>query len=477
MQTQHSSRIARLFGVITFLLVAIVFSRTPADADLWWHLRAGQVMCESRNILLADVFSYTRAGAPWVNAFWLSELLLYGLHALGGMFAVAAFVALTGALTFWIIYRRLPGHPIRNAFLILLTAITAAPIWGPRPQILSFLLVAVLDTWLANRPRANWILLPLFVLWANIHGGWIWGFLLLAAHIMGTFLQSLAASAETKTSLRNDALALIFWTILAALALGLNPNGLAIWKLPFTQVDVSLQIQEWHSPDFHRLDFHPFLWTLFLLILAAPFAPRPLNFPQLFKTLGFAYLTFVAQRNIALFAIVAAPLLAEWFDAFAQTLPARPRRLTPNPKPGAAASSLINLLIILMLSLAAFANLFVLTRPERIEANVPAGAVTWIRENRPEGRIFNSYNWGGYLAWSLPEYPVFIDGRADMYGDEMISQWQGVVNAGPDVFTVLEKWDINFVLLEPAWPVVPILERQGWSAAYRDRQSVILLHP
>lgn len=95
---KKSSGIQRLLTALTFLLTAFLLSRTPADADLWWHLRAGQVMWEQKSILLNDVFSYTRAGAPWVNAFWLSEILLYGLYSLGGYFALSAFVALLGAL-------------------------------------------------------------------------------------------------------------------------------------------------------------------------------------------------------------------------------------------------------------------------------------------------------------------------------------------------------------------------------------------
>ena len=185
--------------------------------------------------------------------------------------------------------------------ILLLTAITAAPIWGPRPQIISFLFVAILDYWLDKRGSHPWILVPLFALWANLHGGWIWGFLLLLAHIAGNLINLLSAPSEEKTALWQKAKRLLGWSALAMLAVGLNPNGLALWKLPFEQVNVSMQIQEWLSPDFHRLDFHPFLWILFLLLLAAPLAGKP-NWPRLFKVIGFAYLTFVAQRNIALFA-------------------------------------------------------------------------------------------------------------------------------------------------------------------------------
>jgi hypothetical protein len=472
MQT-NPSPLQRLLNPLTFILVFFLLSRAPVDADLWWHLRAGQVMLAQKSILLSDIFSYTRAGGPWVNAFWLSELLLYGLYSLGEYVALAAFVALLGALTFHIVSRRLRGNPLVNSFIVLLAAVTAAPIWGPRPQILSFLLVALLDFWLARSPRRLWILVPFFALWANLHGGWIWGFLLLIAHIAGLFIQSFF-QAEKRILLRRLALHLLGWTALSALAVGLNPNGLALWGLPFQQVNVSLQIQEWLSPDFHRVDFHPLLWMLFLLLLAAPFAKKPLNWPQLVKVLGFAYLTFVAQRNIALFAIAAAPLLSEWINAFIQTLPQKAEHSASralNPR----LASTINGLLILVLGLTALGNLYLVSQPERVDRNYPVDAVKWIRDNQPAGRLFNSYNWGGYLLWTLPEFPVFIDGRADLYGDDLINQWHDVVNAEENAASILDAWDVNVILLEPHWPIVDILEERGWDTTYQDEQAVILI--
>jgi len=469
---QKSSDIQRLLTALTFLLTAFLLSRTPIDADLWWHLRAGQEMWTQKSILLTDIFSYTRAGAPWVNAFWLSELLLYGLYSLGRYFALAAFVALLGALTFHLVSKNLKGNPFVDSFILLLAVVTAAPIWGPRPQILSFFLVALLDLWLLRSPRRGWMLVPFFALWANLHGGWIWGFLLLAAHIAGLFAQSFF-QPEERIPFRRQALYLLGWTTLSALAIGLNPNGLALWRLPFQQVNVSLQIQEWLSPDFHRVDFHPLLWMLFLLMLAAPFAKKPLNWPQLFKVLGFAYLTFVAQRNIALFAITAAPLLSEWIQAFIESLPRRESRPAQDLDP--RLTSILNAVLIVVLSLAVMGNLFLISQPKRVDENYPVAAVQWMQVHQPEGRLFNSYNWGGYLLWTLPETPVFIDGRADLYGDDLLNQWHAVVNADKNALSLLDQWDVKVVLLEPDWPIVEVLKGNGWKVEFEDEQAVILV--
>ena len=302
---------------ITFILVFFILIRPIIDADIWWHLRAGQVMWEQKQILLTDPFSYTRLGTPWVNAFWISEIFLYLLHQLGGYFALSALVSLTGALAFYIIYQYVPGNPLIKSFVCILAAVTAAPIWGPRPQIISFMFVALLDSWLAKK-KPKWLLVPFFAFWSNIHGGWIWGFLLLIAHITGILVKLYFAPTDDKSTLWNEAKVLLGWSALSALAIGLNPNGLTLWNLPFKQINVSMQIQEWLSPNFQHVDFHPFLWMLFLLLVAAPLAAKP-DWPQIFKVIGFAYLTFFAQRNVALFALVAAPLLIDWLNVILET--------------------------------------------------------------------------------------------------------------------------------------------------------------
>jgi hypothetical protein len=464
-----SKNISALITAICISLVFILLTRAPIDADLWWHLRAGQVMLEQKQILLSDIFSYTRFGVEWVNAFWISEILLYIIYSNAGYFGLTFFVSLIGGVTFYILSRRLSGNIFVNSFLLILAAITAAPIWGARPQILSFFLIAVLDNWLVNK-RAKWILIPLFALWANIHGGWIWGFLLIIAHIAGKIIEQLTNQEKSWAEIKN----LIGWSALSALAIGLNPNGLSIWSLPFQQINVSLQIQEWLSPDFHNISFHPFLWMIFLLLLSAPFSKKQ-NWSQLFKVLGFAYLTFFSQRNIALFAIVAAPLLSDWMNASLQHFQSD-KRLKPTVQLPRPIRFLINSILVSALVITALGNAYLVSLPEKINPNYPLKAIEWIKENQPKGNLFNSYNWGGYILWALPDYPVFIDGRADLYGNQIISQWQDVVNADENAFEILDKWDVKIIFIEPYWDIVKLLEENpNWQKTYQDEQAVIFI--
>lgn len=467
--TQNNSEQQTVLRLVIFICVALIFilfTRTTVDADLWWHLRAGQVMVEQKQILLSDLFSYTRFGAEWVNAFWISEILLYEVYVIAGYFGLTFFVSMIGAVTFYLISRRLSGNIFINGFLLILGAITAAPIWGPRPQILSFLLIAVLDDWLINK-RAKWFLIPLFALWANIHGGWIWGFLLIIAHIVGEVIQQLTTQEKSW----NETKSLIGWSALSTLAIGLNPNGLSIWNLPFQQINVSLEIQEWLSPDFHRIDFHPFLWMIFLLLLSAPFSKKH-NWTQIFKVLGFAYLTFFSQRNIALFAIVAVPLLSDWMSNALNHFQ-KDKRFKPSTQLARPLRLLTNSILVLALTVTAIGNAYLVSLPEKVDANYPVKAIQWIKENQPKGNLFNSYNWGGYLLWTLPEYPVFIDGRADLYGNEIINQWHSVVSGNENAIQILDEWQVNLILIEPYWEITKILEVNGWQKVYEDEQAVI----
>jgi hypothetical protein len=104
---------------------------------------------------------------------------------------------------------------------------------------------------------------------------------------------------------------------------------------------------------------------------------------------------------------------------------------------------------------------------------VPVEAVAYLEEMQTPGPLLNSYNWGGYLIWEAPEYPVFVDGRTDLYGDEIIMQWFRIVSADDGWQELLEQWDIKVILLEPDWQVVKLLDSEGWENLYRDDIAVI----
>ena len=155
------------------------------------------------------------------------------------------------------------------------------------------------------------------------------------------------------------------------------------------------------------------------------------------------------------------------------TLPRRESRPAKDLDP--RLTTILNGALIIVLSLAVLGNLFLISQPERVDENYPVAAVQWMQAHHPEGRLFNSYNWGGYLLWTLPEVPVFIDGRADLYGDDLLNQWHAVVNADKSALSLLDQWDVKVVFLEPDWPIVEVMKNNGWNAEFEDEQAVILV--
>jgi hypothetical protein len=481
----QKQRTENLILIITFLLIFNITINTPADYDTWWHLRAGDEMWHTGKILLQDTFSYTRNGAAWVNAFWLSDIGMYGTWKLGSFFALTIVVCLLAVAVMAIVYLQLEGHFYLKISLLLLTMFAAGVNWSPRPQIISFLLLALLDYYLHIHRHVKkmplWVLIPLFALWGNLHGGFIWGILLLLSTLAGEIFDRILGNQPSLSW--HEIFNLLGWSILGGLAVMINPNGWAIWGLPFYQVEVSLlSITEWLSPNFHNFFSHPALWLLFLLIIGLAFSKRHVSFVDLFKGLGFTYMFFVAQRNMAPYAIIITPIIAPHltsaYDAFYDSPLIRSYKAMLAAKSASRPLAeritfIINAILVSMLVVFNLTSAYISSTPIQINSKVPAQAVSWIRKNLPEGPIFNSYNWGGYLTWSLRDYPVYIDGRADLYGDQIISEWLDIANGTEKGITALDKRGIKLIFLEPNWPLIEKLPLNGWKELYTDEKISI----
>ena len=469
-----------VFLILIFLLVFFIMLSPPQDADMWWHLAAGREMVNEGNILTTDIFSYTHYGEPWTNAFWLSDILLFLVYRLGGYLGLTLLVALIAVLTMAVLYRRTLHYPFPLPLLILLLATFAiAPVWTPRPQIFSFLLLVVLDYGLKEKDgfilKRPWLLVILFVVWANTHGGFIWGFLLLLSFIIGNGFDNLL-QRESLSFQQLGQLAL--WTLVAALAITINPNGISLWKLPFYTVGISIQsITEWSSPDFHRVDLHPLLWLLFLIVIGAGTSKKVLPWSSILKVIGFSYMAFVSQRSIGPFVVVATPIVidslndvwSEWSTIVSRIYKPRPSNSMPT-----IFAVILNVIILGIFLVLTLQRAFSVSSDGQVHKGLPRNAVEWIRVNHPEGQMFNAYNWGGYLQWELPAYPVFIDGRADLYGEQTINDWWSIVHATEDGRRLLDQWQVNFVVLEPGWPILDRLAQNGWQVLYADDIAIVM---
>jgi hypothetical protein len=137
-------------------------------------------------------------------------------------------------------------------------------------------------------------------------------------------------------------------------------------------------------------------------------------------------------------------------------------------------ATMLNMLIVGVLIFVIAMRAYLVSTTQQVHNGLPLKAVEWIRAHQPEGRMFNAYNWGGYLQWELPEYPVFIDGRADLFGEKTIGDWWRIVNATGEGLALLDLWHVKFVLLEPGWPIADRLTENGWRVLYVDDTAIIL---
>lgn len=489
-----------LILVVVLLLIAVMAASTPLDSDMWWHLRAGEETLRTGKPLLVDIFSFTRAGVAWTNHSWLAQVILFMLFNWAGFLGLGLLVCCLAVGSMALTYRQMEGPAVLKAFGLILAAVVSAPVWSPRPQLFSLLLFGLVAylLYLYKRrqlDRLFW-LVPIFVLWSNLHAGYVLGLLLIGAMIAGEVLNHLLGHQGNEVLTYWKILRLVLWAALSGLAVLINPNGIKTWLIPFQTVGVqTLQnfIDEWASPDFHQLSQQPLIWMLFGLLISAGLARRRWDGSDLVSVILFGYLALVARRNFGPFALVAGPVLSRflwdalsaWFERVRPALEVwRVRLRIPtienidlsqvNPR----RSRLINFSLVALLGFVMMLKLFLVTDPALVRTYekkfYPVMALAWIEAHHPQGNMLSSYTWGGYLIDNLRDYPVFVDGRTDLYNDEIIDQWLKVVNGREGWQSVLDEWQVHTILLEPSRPVINLLPLSGWRVLYQDSAAVIL---
>jgi hypothetical protein len=252
-----------------------------------------------------------------------------------------------------------------------------------------------------------------------------------------------------------------------------NPNGTRILLYPFeTLSDPAMQtfIQEWYPPDFSQLIWLPFLLSLIALIGLGVFGKKRLSLPNLLLLLVFGYLGLRSMRHVPLFAVAAAPILADMLQA---VIPGSEKLLLAGRK--SWLFTLLALLLILPLGLKFYQT--TLDQPKAEQRQYPYAAVEWIRQHKPVGNLFNSYTWGGYLIWQLtPDYPVYIDGRADLYGSDFFEEFAAIYQARMDHRAVFAESQVRLVLVEPDSGIARELAHSpDWMTAFKDVNSILFI--
>jgi hypothetical protein len=451
------------------------------DGDTYSHIAAGKWILEHGVVPTQDPFSHTMRGTPWTAFEWLSQVVLAVAHQAVGWMGLVAVTAFLFAVTMALMTRALLRW-LEPIYALLFVGMAVSMTLGhvlARPHMLA---MPILMVWTIELVRASeeqrapglW-LLPLMILWANLHGGFTLGlafaFVFAAEALIGAWKQDRFKSTAHS------------WGIFLALALLCSlltphgPRGLWVtWQVLFEDNYALARIGEWRSPNFHT----PQPLELWLLGGLAVALYQGLRLPpvRLVLLLGLIHLSLKHVRYVELLGQLAPLFLAAPLAAHLRQRQREKRQLETVDRwfaklalpagHGAVATGLAVLLAApLWMSKAR-----PLDPPEII---APAAAIQAAQEaGLLKGRVLNAYEWGGYLIFQGT--PAFIDGRSDMYRDAFIKDYISAVevHTTDGLEKLIDKHRVTWTLLPPGMPAVAMLDRlPGWRRVHADPIAVV----
>lgn len=448
---------AAAVALVAFLVLAFA----PAlfnCGDTSWHLAAGDWILARGAVPHADPFSHTFFGRPWLAHEWLAEVVMAAVFADGSWSGLAILFAGLFAATLLVIGAFAGRHLPPRAILVLLALVTAAlaPTALARPHVGGWLLLAL---WLALLLRAReaerappLAAALLMLVWANLHASFLFG-LALAAALAGEALLARARPAV-----------LAGWAAFGLLAFACSlatPHGIdgILFPLQLSAMRTLPMITEWQAAG---VSGQP---GFFLLLAVGTYivATRPVRVPavRVLIVVGVLLMALAHARHQAIFAIVAPMLLAA---PVGRTLPAR-------AAPAAARWPLLAALVAAML--AAVIARAALPATERSGATNPAATIDALPPALFRRPVLNAYDFGGALI--RRGVPVFIDGRADMYGDAFMEEYARLSGGDMAAFRkAATRYGLGWTIFPPASPLVAGLDREpGWRRLRSDALAVV----
>ncbi len=485
-------RLEDVVFVALFLVVVLLGPRLlNVDGDLGRHLIIGEHILQTGLIPTADVFSHTMPGEPLTPHEWLAQVVFALTYRLLGLDGIVLLCAILIALTFALVYRiaaRRSGLRFVSLALVLLAASASSLHWLARPHLFTLLLVVLWTDGMesiARGERVAWWRQPLIMLvWANLHGAFLIGFVVWLAYVAEVAWQTRFPRAGQPKGVAARGLLLAGFLSLGVTLL--NPVGPAVWATSIGYVGNAYLVghtAEYLSPDFHDVSTWPFLLLIVLALVLVGLGPRQIRPRSLLVLTGWIGLGLFSVRHIPVAAVLAVPILAEagasalsgttfgesWLrrEAGLHTLEAALRgRLWPT-----ASLLLIAGLFVAGLHVTPFpgGNAF----SPRV---FPVAAMDWVEAHPPAGRVFNYFPWGGYLLYrAWPEMTVFIDGQTDFYGEALTREYEQVITLDDAWQPILDKYDVAWVIMPAASRLVDALQASpGWTEVYVDGTAAIL---
>ena len=459
-------------------------------------------MVENHRLPSTDIFTYTVPDHVWTDHEYLTEILMWFVYSSAGTVGIAIAFGVITWLGFWLMYRQVRRQPFVIVGLgLALAAVAGDPIWGPRAQMITFALTCLelywLQGYLSGRSRMLLYFPIVMAVWANLHGGWVIGFVWLGIALASELVMWAWDRANPAHWAHLKFLGII--TAASALAVLATPHGLSLYLYPFNTVGSVAQeklIVEWFSPDFHQRYLLPF--EAMILITIGGFALRR---PPVYEFLLFvASLALALQsvRNVALFVAATTPVLINTFGPWWREIAATrkwklfptnseaspgvrggPRPISAPARPAFAAITAVALVVITVATVIHVTGDINTDRQASLDASsYPVGAADWLAAHPDVGtRMYNQYGWGGYLAnrfYPQPNRRVFIFGEAALMGDDLLNQYEDVQTLRADWEQVLDRYGVDYIVYNRGEALANVLATSPkWKLVYEDSVAVI----
>ncbi len=461
----------RLAWTLLACTTALYFlSGNEADNDLWVHLRTGLDILEARAVPRVDSYSYTASGARWIDHEWLAHGVFgaaYRAAGSAGLFLIKFAVGLlTAAVLGCRVWQACSSPAARGAITVLVLAALARG-FAVRPQVLAYAATACLLAWLHRyAERGGWqiLLLPVFLaVWANTHGG----------AVLGAAIGAVAAAWLLPWRPR-AALALAAATGLGVAAAAVaNPYGPELAAYLWRELSASHPITEW-QPVSAEAAHLPFFALGAAFLLSLPFVRW--GAASAWEALVAAALFGLAcrqQRHTPVFAICAAPLVAEGFERARQRVPLL-RRLSLSPAGRNAVAAGILALAALQMAIATARLVRHRGQITLAAGEYPVAAVRFLKTAGVCANLAVPLDWGAYALWHLaPEVKVSLDGRfATVYPESAVEDNFAFFSGRDDWSRLLDAYPTDLVLAPAAAPP-PVQRLPDWERVYGDRVACV----
>ncbi len=428
-------------SLLLILLASVTFRARLAvrDPDIWWHLETGNWILQHHAVPFVGIFSRTAAAHPWIAYSWAYEVLMSCAYSWFGLVGFAMFgILLTTAVAFilfWMLHR-LSGNFWLAWILALIGNFVFLFSLMPRPVFVTMILFMVTLTFLLESQRTGcmrllWWLPLVFALWANVHIQFIYGLASVGLFVGINLLQRLASRFGVELGFIQPPTlplsGLIGVTFACFAATFIGPYTYHLYPVVAeyaTQPVPYSMIQELQALTFTSIE----QFVLVLLTASAFFAvgwQRKLDLFKLSLLIAATIIAFRSARDAWFVAICAVMFLADLRARQDSTKQASPKQDLPKEVPRKPVLNLPELagvaavLAIGMLLLARDTGFNTRDLDRAISREYPVDAANFVRQNSFSGPLYNNLDWGGFLIWYLPQYPVAIDGRTNLYGDQM----------------------------------------------------------